>query len=191
MKELLLSDAMIDALASLIIWLVFFLVVYVICRINRLKKDIIENAIEDTKKMKKYAKNMTAMIEKGGIDRNSVRKGFWKFRTLAKNTKSIILVYIFENGADTDMKLVEKLLGDVFEEINIFAKAYNTSTKDEAISTLNLVGKNLDKTVDVLVSVDKKRKEKNIPWWDRSEGIRIFPGSMAALPGGVEKSFGR
>ena len=162
MKELLLSDAMIDALASLIIWLVFFLVVYVICRINRLKKDIIENAIEDTKKMKKYAKNMTAMIEKGGIDRNSVRKGFWKFRTLAKNTKSIILVYIFENGADTDMKLVEKLLGDVFEEINIFAKAYNTSTKDEAISTLNLVGKNLDKTVDVLVSVDKKRKEKTL-----------------------------
>ena len=92
MKELLLSDAMIDALASLIIWLVFFLVVYVICRINRLKKDIIENAIEDTKKMKKYAKNMTAMIEKGGIDRNSVRKGFCKVRSLAKNTKSIILV---------------------------------------------------------------------------------------------------
>ena len=60
------------------------------------------------------------------------------------------------------MKLVEKLLGDVFDEINIFAKAYNTSTKDEAISTLNLVGENLDKTVDVLVSVDKKRKEKTL-----------------------------
>ncbi len=37
----------------------------------------------------------------------------------------------------------------------------------------------------------KKRKEKNIPGRDRSEGIRIFPGSMAALPPGVEKAPGR
>lgn len=160
MKELLFSDAMIDALASIIIWLFVFIVVHFICRLNRLERDIIKNAVEDTRKMKKIVKFLANAIDKGGIDKKSVRKGFWKFRATIKNTRSIIMVYNYENGMDGDLKLVEKLLTDILEETNIFAKVYNTSTKSEVLKVLELVRTNLDKTDDILSSVLKRREDK-------------------------------
>ena len=57
MMELLTGDIMISALADLLLWVIVFVVVYLICRAQRLKKDIIRNALEDTKKMIKSNKN--------------------------------------------------------------------------------------------------------------------------------------
>ena len=74
MMELLTGDIMISALADLLLWVIVFVVVYLICRAQRLKKDIIMNALEDTKKMIKSNKNMVDVINKGVADRNRVRK---------------------------------------------------------------------------------------------------------------------
>ena len=72
MMELLKGDIMISALADLLLWVIVFVVVYLICRAQRLKKDIIMNALEDTKKMIKSNKNMVDVINKGVADRNRV-----------------------------------------------------------------------------------------------------------------------
>lgn len=57
-------------------------------------------------------------------------------------------------------------------------------------------GKKYPQPVDTYIGIITqegviKSGKKNIPGRDRSEGIRIFPGSMAALPPGVEKAPGR
>ena len=68
MMELLTGDVMISALADLLAWVIVCIVVYLICRAQRLKKDIIVNALEDTRKMKKSTKNMVDTINKGAAD---------------------------------------------------------------------------------------------------------------------------
>ena len=110
MMELLTGDVMISALADLLLWVIVFVVVYLICRAQRLKKDIIMNAQKETKKMIKSNKNMVDVINKGVADRNRVRKEFWKFKHTVKNTKSIVQVFLYEKGDDSDLNTVVSLL---------------------------------------------------------------------------------
>ena len=160
MRELLISDIMINALADILVWIVVLVAIYLLCRIHRLKKDIIKNALEDTLKMKKSTKSMSAIVTKGDADRNSVRKAFWKFKQKAKNTKSIIQVFIYENGDDADLNAVVSLLTKVNDEANEFAKAFNTQSKDDIINSLKKTSDDLNKIELILNSGVKRREEE-------------------------------
>ena len=160
MMELLKGDIMISALADLLLWVIVFVVVYLICRAQRLKKDIIMNALEDTKKMIKSNKNMVDVINKGVADRNRVRKELWKFKQTVKNTKSIVQVFLYEKGDDSDLNTVVSLLSCVNEETIEFAKAFNARSKSDILSSLNKTNDVLSKIEMILSSVVKRREEE-------------------------------
>ena len=160
MMELLTGEVMISALADLLIWVIVSVVVYLFCRGQRLKKDIIKNALEDTGKMKKSSKGMIDTINRGSAERNSVRKVFWKFKKNVKNTRSILQVFLFENGDDADLNMVVSLLSKVIEESNEFAKAFNTQSKEEILSSLNKTNDELSKIEMILSSVVKRREDE-------------------------------
>ena len=160
MMELLTGDVMISALADLLVWVIVFVVVYLICRAQRLKKDIIVNALEDTRKMEKSTKNMVDTINKGAADRSSVRKGLWKFKQKVKNTKSIVQVFLYENGDDADLNTVVSLLSSVNEETIEFAKAFNIQSKEDILSSLNKTNDDLSKIEMILSSVVKRREDE-------------------------------
>ena len=131
-----------------------------VCRGQRLKKDIIKNALEDTGKMKKSSKGMIDTINRGSAERNSVRKVFWKFKKNVKNTRSILQVFLYENGDDADLNMVVSLLSKVIEESNEFAKAFNTQSKEEILSSLNKTNDELSKIEMILSSVVKRREDE-------------------------------
>ena len=160
MMELLTGEVMISALADILIWVIVSVVVYLFCRGKRLKKDIIKNALEDTGKMKKSSKSMIDTINRGSAERNSVRKVFWKFKKNVKNTRSILQVFLYENGDDADLNMVVSLLSKVIEESNEFAKAFNTQSKEEILSSLNKTNDELSKIEMILSSVVKRREDE-------------------------------
>ena len=160
MIELFTSDIMLNALADILIWSVVAVIIYFFCLTQRLKKDIIKNALEDTGKMKKLTKSMLTVINKGNADRNSVRKVFFRFKQKAKNTRSILQVFIYDNGEDADLNTVVSLLSSVIEESNEFARAFNTKSKENIISSLNKTTEDLSKIEMILSSVVKRKENE-------------------------------
>ena len=82
MIELLTGEVMMGALADILIWCLVFVGIYILCRIQRIKKDIIGNALEDAGKMKKYNKILVNLIN-NSINRNDgygnyeISDGIW------------------------------------------------------------------------------------------------------------------
>ena len=89
MIELLTGEVMMGALADILIWCLVFVGIYILCRIQRIKKDIIGNALEDAGKMKKYNKILVNLINKDVYDKKSIRKALSKIKYIAKNTRSM------------------------------------------------------------------------------------------------------
>ena len=103
---------------------------------------------------------MVDVINKGVADRNRVRKEFWKFKHMVKNTKSIVQVFLYEKGDDSDLNTVVSLLSCVNEETIEFAKAFNTQSKEEILSSLNKTNDELSKIEMILSSVVKRREDE-------------------------------
>ena len=103
---------------------------------------------------------MIDTINRGSAERNSVRKVFWKFKKNVKNTRSILQVFLYENGDDADLNTVVSLLSKVIEESNEFAIAFNTQSKEDILSSLNKTNDELSKIEMILSSVVKRREEE-------------------------------
>ena len=159
MIELLTGEVMMGALADILIWCLVFVGIYILCRIQRIKKDIIGNALEDTGKMKKYNKMLVNLINKDVYDKKSIRKALSKIKYIAKNTRSIIQVYQFEKGEDEDLGLVASLLSSIIDETSEFAMAFNTKSKENAISALNKTEGDLKK-IEMILSAEIKTREE-------------------------------
>lgn len=160
MMDFLTGEVVLSALADIGIYLIILIVLYILCRSQRLAKDIVKNALEDTQKMKKSTKAMTTLIRKRKAERRVVRKTYWKFRQKVRNTRSILQVFIYENGDDPDINYVVSLLTNVIEETNKFAKAFNTQSKDEILECLKNTDEELCKIEEVLSSVVKRKEDK-------------------------------
>ena len=157
MIELLTGEVMRGALADILIWCLVFVGIYILCRIQRIKKDIIGNALEDTGKMKKYNKILVNL--KDVYDKKSIRKALSKIKYIAKNTRSIIQVYQFEKGEDEDIGLVASLLSSIIDETSEFAMAFNTKSKENALSALNKTEGDLKK-IEMILSAEIKTREE-------------------------------
>ena len=83
MIELLTGEVMMGALADILIWCLVFVGINILCRIQRIKKDIIGNSLEDAGKMRKYNKILVNLINKDVYDKKSIRKALSKIKYIA------------------------------------------------------------------------------------------------------------
>ena len=115
--------------------------------------------MEDAGKMKKYNKILVNLINKDVYDKKSIRKALSKIKYIAKNTRSIIQVYQFEKGEDEDIGLVASLLSSIIDETSEFAMAFNTKSKENALSALNKTEGDLKK-IEMILSAEIKTREE-------------------------------
>ena len=92
-------------------------------------------------------------------DKKSIRKALSKIKYIAKNTRSIIQVYQFEKGEDEDLSLVASLLSSIIDETSEFAMAFNTKSKENALSALNKTEGDLKK-IEMILSAEIKTREE-------------------------------
>ena len=158
-RHILLSEVTMKATVDIILCFVVFLIVYFLCRIGRLKNDIVENAVEDTEKMLKIHKNLASLLGRKTVERNSIRKALKKLKRCAKNTKSILQVKLYDGGDDPDLTAAIKLLDAVLENIVQFTLHYNMGDSTGVDSILDTIKDKLEKTHEILSAVKKRNDE--------------------------------
>ena len=158
-SELLTGDALIGALGDLLICAIVFVVVYLLCLMNNLKKDIIKNAIQDTEKMIRVTRAMKNSASRKTIERKQARKCFRRLRLLAKNNTSILRVYTYEKGADKRIEKAISILAGIEKILSDIAVAYNKDSMDTLQKVLEETLKREEMINAILSAVQKDREE--------------------------------
>ena len=68
-------------------------------------------------------------------------------------------LYQFEKGEDEDIGLVASLLSSIIDETSEFAMAFNTKSKENALSALNKTEGDLKK-IEMILSAEIKTREE-------------------------------